>query len=632
MGPATYKSTGDNDDDDAFSQSSLRLAEASQPMERHNSRLSDVSFTMDRTSFADPDRLTVLMGEPEGLKHELNLQIIESFPFDADNTSPEIFVINASPKLDILCLHERPSQVLHLYHLSRRNSGSPAFKEKSRLPALSAAPISVHKSQRLLVLSSDLILRIQAPWYTRLNIVFPSTQSWRSISQANGNRFTLTDTKSHSERFHIDLVPQNRLVAWCMDVLECVLDSNNYALFLSVYGIARLKERSTDLSAFASTLFACFLAANNRSPSPSPHPGQAVKHDQDQWETLHAFLEQQSRTQSQPLNHSALSPFILQARQFVHHFEGTQKSSHLNVIFFALHALSEELRLHVGMAEYNTTFHSVLCQLAYWLGRTTFVEYYLSSNADIETIEFDKRSFSGFRDTVFAQQGPWSIYKWLISCVQAAGPRVQHDEMLTLDLLLFKAFPDKAPSSDKTTQARLLLSSIDKLRNLYPLLNLRDFRGAIINAMEEYKITMTWIENLPLGVAYPLKFALSVCKRQPLSTWSASTYELIDRRDLVELLRMHTRLSDPSLTYNLAGRTIDDVGTVTEICQEVQSSDLPSIGRPQPDDHELVTTFIFRNDRRMLEVGKLLEYSLAGVTFWQRNAASVRYVHRKMSL
>src|SRR5271163_2823301 len=121
VGPSTFAI----DDDDDLEQSGL-LAERNQPKERRSSRLSDVSFTMDRTSFADPDRLTVLMGEPEGLKHELNLQIIESFPFDPKNTSPDVFVINASPKLDILCLHERPSQVLHLYHLSRRNSGSPA--------------------------------------------------------------------------------------------------------------------------------------------------------------------------------------------------------------------------------------------------------------------------------------------------------------------------------------------------------------------------------------------------------------------------------------------------------------------------------------------------------------------------
>jgi hypothetical protein len=624
VGPITYKSTDDNDNDEVFSQSSLHVAESSQPMERHNSRLSDVSFTMDRTSFADPDRLTVLMGEPEGLKHELNLQIIESFPFDSNNAFPDVFVINASRKLDILCLHERPSQVLHLYHLSRRNSGLPAFKEKSRIPALSAAPVTVHESQRLLVLSSDLILRIQAPWYTRLNIVVPSTRSWRSISQANGNRFTLIDTKSRPERCHLDLVPQNRLVAWCMQVLECVLDSSVYALFLSVYGIARLKDRSTDLSAFFQTLFACFLAANTRSPSPSPRPGSNVKHDQDQWQTLHSILEHQSRTQ--PMNHSTLSSLVPLARQFVHHFEGAQKSNHLNVIFFALHALSEELRLHIGMMEHNTTFVSVLCQLAYWLGRTTFVEYYMSSNADIETIEFDKRSFSSVRETTFAQQGPWSIYKWLISCVQAAVPRIQHDELLTLDLLLFKAFPDKTPTSDRVTRARSLLPSIDKLRNVYPLLNLRDFRSAFINAMEDYKITTAWLENLPLGVAYPLKFALSVCKRQPLSTWSASTYELIDRRDLVDLLRMHTHKSDPSLTYNLGPRPIE-VGTVTEICQDAQLLESSPSGAPQPDDHEIITTFIFRSDRRMLEVGKLLEYSLPGVTFWQRNAASVRYIY-----
>src|SRR5208282_926359 len=206
-------------------------------MERRNSRLSDVSFTMDRTSFADPDRLTVLMGEPEGLKRELTLQILESFPFDSDNTTPDVFVVNASHKLDILCLHEHRSQVLHLYHVSRRISGAPVFKEKSRIPTLSAAPIIVHKSQRLLVLSSDLILRIHSPWHTRLNIVVPSTRSWRSISQVNGNRFTLTDTKLQTQRYYLDLIPQHRLIAWCLDILECILDSSFYSLFLSVYGI-----------------------------------------------------------------------------------------------------------------------------------------------------------------------------------------------------------------------------------------------------------------------------------------------------------------------------------------------------------------------------------------------------------
>src|SRR5437773_191034 len=97
------------EDDDDFTRSALRITEGSQPMERHSSRLSDVSFTMDRTSFADPDRLTVLMGEPEGLKRELALEIIESFPFDSNNFISAVFVINASPKLDILCLHELPS-------------------------------------------------------------------------------------------------------------------------------------------------------------------------------------------------------------------------------------------------------------------------------------------------------------------------------------------------------------------------------------------------------------------------------------------------------------------------------------------------------------------------------------------
>jgi anaphase-promoting complex subunit 1 len=575
---------------------------------------------MDRTSFADPDRLTVLMGEPEGLKRELTLQIIESFPFHSDNTTPDVFVVNASHKLDILCLHEHRSQVLHIYHISRRIAGAPVFKEKSRIPALSAAPITIHKSQRLLVLSSDLILRIHAPWYTRLNIVIPSTRSWRSISRINGNRFTLTDTKSGTQRFHLDLIPQQRLVAWCLDVLECTLDSSLYSLFLSVYGIARLKSNATDLSAFVVTLFACFSALNTRSSSPSPRLASDVQEDIDPWKFV---LEQESR-----LTQSSFHPMFLlpQSTELVHHFEGVQRSNHLTVILLALHALSEELRVHIGMADHNKTLVPILCQLAYWLGRAPFVEYYIVSDIDFDRIEFDKHAFSGVRDVTFPQQEPWSIYKWLISCVHAAVPRVPQDDLLTLDVLLFKASPEKSPSTEKVNQARLLLPSIDKLRNIYPLLNLRDFRSSVINAMDENSVSPIWLDSLPIGIAYPLKAALSLCKRQPLSTWSQSVYGLIDRKDLVELLRMYMSGSElPSISKHVQ-KEIEDVGTVTEICQKVQSPETTASEPTLADDHETITNLIFRSDRRMLEVAKLLEYSQPGVTFWPRPSSIIMYL------
>ena len=280
-----------------------------------------------------------------------------------------------------------------------------------------------------------------------------------------------------------------------------------------------------------------------------------------------------------------------------------------------------DVRVHIGMANHNKTLVPILCQLAYWLGRNSFVEYYMTSDIEFETINFDARPFSGIRDVSFAQQEPWSIYRWLISCVHAAVPRVHQDELLTLDVLLFKAFPEKTPSAEKVSQARKLLPSIDRLRNIYPLLNLPDFRSAVINAMEENLATTIWLDDLPLGVAYPLKVALSVCKGQPLSTWSHSIYRLIDRKDLVELLRMHMHDLDISPSLKQIQKHIEDVGTVTEICQKVMTPEsLASGPTTLADDHETVRNLIFRYDRRMLEVNKLLEYSQPGVTFWLSNS------------
>jgi hypothetical protein len=404
-----------------------------------------------------------------------------------------------------------------------------------------------------------------------------------------------------------------------LDVLECLLEPHFYSLFLSVYATAKLKI-STDLSAFIVTLFACFLAINSRSPSPSPHISEHTD-DTSPWQTTLSFTKDASSKTQYP----SLSSLIPQARIYVHYFEGLQRSNHPTVILLALHALSEEIRLHIGISALNTTLVSALCQLAYWLGQTKFVNYYLTSDVDIETIDFDKRSFSGIREVGLAQQDPWSIYKWLISCLHAANPRVHQDELLTLDALLFKA-SDKTPTAEKVNQGRLLLPSIDKLRNIYPLLNLQDFRSTIIDAMDKNSATTVWLDSLPLGVAYPLKVALSVCKRQPLPTWSESMCELIDRRDLVKLLRMDPRDLQQSPTYEQLSRQVEEAGTVTEICQKVQSLEVVSSGPSMADDHEVITNLIFRKDRRILEVAKLLEYSQPGVTFWFRSSPTVTYI------
>lgn len=589
---------------------------------------------MDRTSFADPDRLTV-MGEPEGLKVELNLQVLEHIPYDPQIVAPEVFLVSASAKLDILCIHELRSQLLHVLNLTRRRSGGPpAVKDRIRISAISVSPITVHRSTRLFILAPDLILRIHAPWQTRLNVVVPSTQPWKSFTALNNNSFMLTDGKSAPQRHHFDLVPQDQLVRWCLDILECIFDTNFSALFLSVYSIAKLKGKSTDLNAFVTTLFACFFAVNTRSPSPSPRPlperTAEIKTDFDPWRTASNLFRRQTQSPSRP--EFTPARFFHDAKELAHHFEGMQRSSHLVVILLAFHALSEELRLHFALSDLNNVLLPILSQLAHWLGRTSFVDYYTESHADIETIEFDKRPFSGVRDLGLSQQQPWSIYKWLVACVHASGTRVHDENLLTLDAILFKTSAEKVPNKDKIDRARRLLPTMDKLRNIYPLLNMLDFRGPFVKALDQNSVSTSWLNSLPIGVAYPLRVALSACKRQPLSTWTQSIYELVDRKDLVELLKMHARGLDLSSGSKNYPRHREEVNSISDICQKIQSPESISSGPTLADDHEDITNLIFRSDRRMLEVGKLLEYSQPGVTFWLRPTATLTYRSLVISL
>jgi len=580
---------------------------------------------MDRTSFADPDRLTV-MGEPDGLKIELNLQVLEHVPYDSQSMSPQVFIIPASTKLDVLCVHERRSQIAHLFNLTRRRSlGPPTVKDRIRISAISISPVTIHRSIRLLILSPDLIVRIHAPWQTRLNVVVPSAQPWKSFTSLDNNSFLFTDGKSAPHRKPLDLVPHDRLVCWCLDIVECIFDSNFASLFLSVYCAAKLKGKSTDLSAFVTTVFACFFAVNTRSPSPSPRPpsnrASDAKIDVDPWRTAKFFFYGRKSPGSHP--EFTLNRFFSDARELAHHFEGMQGSSHLMIILLAFHALSEEFRLHFALSDLNKTLVPILTQLGHWLGRSSFVDYYTESYTEIEDIEFDTRAFSGIRNVGFAVQEPWSIYKWLVECVRAAGPRVHDESLLTLDGILFKTSLDRVPNNDKVDQARRLLPTIDKLRNVYPLLNIHDFRGAFVKALDENSITPSWLNSLPIGVAYPLRIALSACKRLPLSTWPQSIYELIDRKDLVELLKMHARGLDLSSGPKNVPKRHDEVSSIAEICQKIQSPESVTAGPTLAEDHENVTNLIFRNDRRLLEAAKLLEYSQPGLCFWLRTLPSI---------
>ena len=556
-------------------------------------------------------------------------KFIESFKFDRALLFSEIFVLNASARHDILCIHERKGQVLHLFHL-RRNTSVPTFKEWTKIPALSAAVVRIHRSQRLLVLNPDLILRVHAPWSTRLNIVFPSTRSWRAISQASGNQVTLTDSNGKSERYDIDLIPQNRLVELCLDVLECTLDTTLYSLFLSVYGNAKVKTSADDLSTFVITLFACFLACNTRSPSPGPPIVPEAKPKIDPWQAVRqSFLPPDPNfpghiRPTNEFNHLSLLP---QAREFVHHFEGSQKSSHLSVILLAFHALSEELRMHLGMAQHNRIFLPIICQLAYWLGRLKFVEYYRTSDINMELVDFDRRALAGLRDVTLAQAEPWSIYTLLIEYLRGNASEDPRGDIPTLEALLYQAYSDKPPTTTKLNRARSLLPSIEKLRHIYPLLITPDSRNTLIQAMQEQAVTVTWLDSLPLGVVYPIKIALSQCQRDPLPIWSSSAYELIGRKDLVELLRLQSHETKPVPTYPSVPQSTEETSTVTEICLKVQSPETMLNGPTFADDHERITNLIFRKDRRMLEVHKLLEFSQPGVSFWFRTPPSVTYCY-----
>jgi len=191
-----------------------------------------------------------------------------------------------------------------------------------------------------------------------------------------------------------------------------------------------------------------------------------------------------------------------------------------------------------------------------------------------------------------------------------------------LDGILFKTSLDIVPNNGKVDRARRLLPTIDKLRNIYPLLNIQDFRDAFVKALHENSITPSWLNSLPIGVAYPLRIALSACKRLPLSTWPQSIYELIDRKDLVELLKMHGRGLDLSSGPKNAPKR-HEVSSIAEICQKIQSPESVAAGPTLAEDHENITNLIFRNDRRLLEAAKLLEYSQPGLCFWLRPLPSI---------
>jgi len=256
-----------------------------------------------------------------------------------------------------------------------------------------------------------------------------------------------------------------------------------------------------------------------------------------------------------------------------------------------------------------------------------FVEYYRTSDINMELVDFDRRALAGLRDVTLAQAEPWSIYTLLIEYLRGNASEDPRGDIPTLEALLYQAYSDKPPTTTKLNRARSLLPSIEKLRHIYPLLITPDSRNTLIQAMQEQAVTVTWLDSLPLGVVYPIKIALSQCQRDPLPIWSSSAYELIGRKDLVELLRLQSHETKPVPTYPSVPQSTEETSTVTEICLKVQSPETMLNGPTFADDHERITNLIFRKDRRMLEVHKLLEFSQPGVSFWFRTPPSVTYCY-----
>ncbi|KAJ5886397.1 Negative regulator of mitosis [Penicillium subrubescens] len=294
-------------------------------------------------------------------------------------------------------------------------------------------------------------------------------------------------------------------------------------------------------------------------------------------------------------------------------FAENTRCTALGTILVGLHLLREEQKLSTSDTEESQQplglLAPILAQLGGWLGWQSWNwsedSYYGTEMASMERWQFEDTRITqlNFPAEPFP---PPSIFSFLIEATRQ-GP----SPFLTL--------LDVVNASDRTPRkGRLWKECFNVTPRSLALTGFLSDVHRVSTPLEKIQLLHRWgltksiIDTFPEGVSAPLYEAVMHCQNEASTSWNATLLELIDREDLYMSMNPVQAKSfavpqQPVVSHD----ALRDFHNISSSSLEIDANH--AFEASAEADRFSVTRLVFREDRRYVEAGRLLNQSRAPV-------------------
>ncbi|KTW29239.1 hypothetical protein T552_04105 [Pneumocystis carinii B80] len=534
---------------------------------------SELNITLDRMAFVNNNQLPALLGESEGLRKEIFVTHIESFPSHCTEHAFTVFSIRPSSGIEVVSIFNKEESSLLILTFRSDEGFSPYLIDSVTIPAIGAAPLISKSIEKILVFSiKKPILKLSAPCSPDIEVKINCTQEEiTELVHPVGCKVSLRRTDGTLRRFFFDLEYKTVLVQKCFEALKVILPYRDFEYLRAAF----LHQKSNnsnfnEFKSFSVVLFSCFLSG-------SMQPRQI----QDKIDENFS---------------NEIIEVIAEASTFCRKNDMSIMMKHLSSILQCLHILSEDFKFDSATLLYCRQIIPVKAQMAYWLGWSAFVEKDMLVFLRLEhlnVLQFPSEPYSVYHNLILMLKG--KKYIPVPSIMNIAKTDLEYKNLNYIQ-----------GSKTISLLSKTIFSLYETLLN--PKLPLQD----VVTQMVEHKFTLDHLKRLPDAVSIPLRDAVRYSQENPLPNWGVEALRLIDRKDL----EYHITVGDERprrFPPTLSVKTPEPKDTKA-ICQEVTDPEIHiSFDRLSEEDHKFVTKLIFREDRRLQEVSKLLQISKQAV-------------------
>lgn len=434
--------------------------------------------------------------------------------------------------------------------LTKELDFSDSYRDLTILEQLPGFILLVHKGSCDLTLYNPLLS-------IELSVFQSSTEIQEILSSKNSN-VIFKNTQNEILKMRLHLNPNSEVVASLLDSLKYLTNpfSFNYIKIIWIYSFTILKK---EWESFVLTIIAIILPIS---------------------------IEDAHLDDSNPVVKILRNIRPIQLKLAKDQFSLYQLAPN---IVLALHLICEDMKLNIFNKKLIIEMKMLMGQLVHWIGWN-----------DHWTLYYEQKSFEINKLIKFPVpqilQFPPNILKSLNSLF----------EETIIPYLTYSQLSQESEAVDEKITPR----SFYVLRLFEAIISPDFIPVDVVTMMVEFNISMRDLETYPIGILIPLKESIVFCQENlhlidPLL--EKKLYQLIDRKDLFELLEGPKRInnkersSNNTINLNQHGQS-KDMHQIVSAINEYQEPIAPL-----EYDRFQITKLIFNEDRRFYEISKMLQ-------------------------